>query len=101
MSESRSAKTSNKPSLAERLQHVVDDRRGLHKAVPINLAAFLNEPQMLALHSLESFGWSLWFVRRPMFMSPLVVVANGEFTQHAILEEDGSVNLKPQFHFRH
>ena len=101
MSESRSVKSSNKPSLAERLQHFVDDRRGQHKAVPINLSAFLNESQLLALHSLESVGWSLWFVRRPMFMPPLVVVANGESTQHAVLEEDGSVNLKPQVHFRH
>jgi hypothetical protein len=101
MSELRTAKNPNKPSLAERLQHLVDDRRGVNKAVPINLSSFLNESQMLALHSLESFGWNLWFVRRPMFMPPLVVVANGESTQHAVLEEDGSVNLKPQIHLRH
>ncbi len=101
MSESRVARTPNKPSLAERLQHLVDDRRGVNKAIPINLGNFLNESQMLALHSLESFGWSLWFVRRPMFMPAVVVVANSESTQHAVLEEDGSVNLKPQIHLRH
>ena len=101
MSESRVARNPNKPSLAERLQHLVDDRRGAHKAVPINLGSFLNESQMLALHSMESFGWSLWFVRRPLFMPAVVVVANGESTQHAVLEEDGSVNLKPQIHLRH
>lgn len=101
MSEPRTAKNPGKPSLAERLQHIVDDRRGVNKAIPIDLNRFLNESQLLALHSLESFGWALWFIRRPMFMPPLVVVTNGEATQHAVLEEDGSVNLKPQFLLRH
>ncbi len=95
------SKPAGKSSLAERLQHVVDDRRGIHKAVPIDLGRYLNELQLLALHSLESFGWRLWFVRRPLFMQPIVVVSNPESTQHAVLEEDGSVNLKPQLHIRH
>ena len=99
---SRPAATSTqKSSLAERLQHVVDDRRGIQKAVPINLGRYLNQSQLLALHSLESFGWQLSFVRRPLFMQPIVVVINPESTQHAVLEEDGSVNLKPQLHIRH
>lgn len=101
MPELRSSKSSLKTTLAERLQHVVDDRRGGQKAVPIDIGRYLNESQLLALHSLENFGWHLWFVRRPLFMQPVVVVANAESTQHALLEEDGSVNLKPGLHFRH
>lgn len=101
MPELSSSKSSLKTTLAERLQHVVDDRRGGQKAVPIDIGRYLNESQLLALHSLESFGWHLWFVRRPLFMQPVVVVANAESTQHALLEEDGSVNLKPALHFRH
>lgn len=101
MPELRSSRTPLKTTLAERLQHVVDDRRGGQKAVPIDVGRYLNESQLLALHSLESFGWHLWFVRRPLFMQPVVVVTNAESTQHAMLEEDGSVNLKPGLHFRH
>lgn len=101
MSELRASKTPLKSSLAERLQQVVDNRRGVQKAVPIDLGRYLNESQLLALHSLESFGWHLWFVRRPLFMQPIVMVANAESTQHAQLEEDGSVNLKPQLSLRH
>ncbi|WP_049631829.1 MULTISPECIES: hypothetical protein [unclassified Cellvibrio] len=101
MPELSPSKSSLKTTLAERLQHVVDDRRGGQKAVPIDIGRYLNESQLLALHSLESFGWHLWFVRRPLFMQPVVVVANAESTQHALLEEDGSVNLKPALHFRH
>lgn len=101
MPEPRTLKSPHKSTLAERLQHVVDNRRGVQKAVPIDLGRYLNESQLLALHSLESFGWHLWFVRRPLFMQPIVMVANSESTQHAQLEEDGSVNLKPQLHLRH
>lgn len=101
MRELRTTKLPLKSSLAERLQHIVDDRRGAQKAVPIDLGRYLNESQLLALHSLESFGWQLWFVRRPLFMEPIVIVSNPESTQHAQLEGDGSVNLKPPIHLRH
>ncbi len=101
MRELRSSTIPLKSSLAERLQQVVDNRRGAQKAVPIDLGRYLNESQLLALHSLESFGWHLWFVRRPLFMQPIVMVINSESTQHAMLEEDGSVNLKPQVQLRH
>ena len=101
MPEFRTSRSPLKSTLAERLQQVVDNRRGAQKAVPIDLGRYLNECQLLALHSLESFGWHLWFVRRPLFMQPIVVVANLDSTQHAQLEEDGSVNLKPQLHLRH
>lgn len=101
MPEFRTSRSPVKSPLAERLQQVVDNRRGAQKAVPIDLGRYLNECQLLALHSLESFGWHLWFVRRPLFMQPIVVVANSASTQHAQLEEDGSVNLKPQLRLRH
>ncbi|HSC69338.1 MAG TPA: hypothetical protein VLC79_16720 [Cellvibrio sp.] len=96
-----SRSSSVQSTLSERLQHIVDNRRGAQKAVPIDLSRYLNESQLLALHSLESFGWQLCFVRRPLFMQPVVVVANSEATQYAQLEEDGSVNLKPTLILRH
>lgn len=101
MTEVRASRSPLKSTLVERLQQAVDDRRGAQKAVPIDLGRYLNRSQLLALNSLESFGWHLWFVRRPLFMQPIVVVINSASTQHAQLEEDGSVNLKPQLHLRH
>ncbi len=93
--------TSQSSTLSERLKNVLDDKRGVQKAVPIDLGRYLNESQLLALHSLEGFGWQLSFVRRPLFMPSVVVVSNPEANQHAVLEEDGSVNLKPAIEFRH
>ena len=101
MTEVRASRSPLKSTLVERLQQAVDDRRGAQKAVPIDLGRYLNRSQLLALNSLESFGWHLWFVRRPLFMQPIVVVINSASTQHAQLEENGSVNLKPQLHLRH
>ncbi|MCE3253220.1 MAG: hypothetical protein K0Q67_2240 [Cellvibrio sp.] len=101
MPEPRTSASPLKSALAERLQHIVDNRRGVQKAVPIDLGRYLNESQLLALHSLESFGWHLCFVRRPLFMQPIVIVANSGSSQHAMLEEDGSVNLKPPLQLRH
>lgn len=101
MAEMRAVNMPHKSPLAERLQQVVDDRRGAQKAVPIDLARYLNKCQLLALHSLESFGWHLWFVRRPLFMQPIVIVANAESTQYAQLDENGAVNVKPPLQLRH
>lgn len=101
MPDVRMSKSPLKSTLAERLQQVVENRRGVQKAVPIDLGRYLNESQLLALRSLENFGWHLWFVRRPLFMQPIVVVSNAEATQHAQLEDDGTVNLKPSIQLRH
>ena len=82
------------PSLSERLHYLEHDKRGIQSPVPVDVGRYLNESQLMALHSLEGFGWQLAFVRRPLFMTPVVVVHNPEHTQYAQLEEDGSVNTK-------
>lgn len=93
--------TGVKLTLAERLKNVVDEKRGQQKAIPIDLGRYLNNLQLLALHSLESFGWNLWFIRRPLFMQPIVVVASPDSNKYAVLEEDGSVNMNPALAVRH
>lgn len=77
-----------------------EDKRGSRAALPADVLYYLNEVQRIALHSLENFGWQLAFIRRPLFMPPMVVVKNGEQTKYAVLEDDGSVNLTPQVKWR-
>lgn len=93
--------TSRSYSKSPRVEPARPDRRGSQKAIPIDLGRYLSKSQLFALYSLESFGWHLWFVRRPLFLQTIVVVVNSESHQHAQLEEDGSVNLKPQLQLRH
>jgi hypothetical protein len=87
--------------MAERLHQVQEDKRGIQAPIPSNLGRYLNEAQFLALRSLENFGWALAFVRRPLFMTPVVVVASPDSAQYALLEDDGSVNMKSGLQLRH
>jgi len=78
-----------------------EEARGSRSAVPADVIYYLNEVQRLALRSLENFGWQLAFIRRPLFVPPMIVVKNSEQSKFAVLEEDGSVNLSPLVRWRH
>ena len=85
----------------EAVQAPKEDVRGSRSPLPADVLYYLNEVQRLALHSLENFGWQLAFIRRPLFVPPMVVVKNSEQLKFAVLEEDGSVNLSPLVRWRH
>lgn len=85
----------------EAVQVPREDLRGTRSALPADVLYYLNEVQRIALHSLENFGWQLAFIRRPLFMPPIVVVKNDSQTRFAVLEDDGSVNMSPEVKWRH
>ena len=76
------------------------DKRKGNKAVPDNATEMLNELQILALRRIESFGWRLQFIRRPLFLEPVAVVADGNGIKIGILEEDGRINMEPEIKVR-
>jgi hypothetical protein len=76
------------------------DLRGSRPPLPADIFYYLNEVQRIALQSLANFGWQLAFIRRPLFMAPMVVVKNAEQTKLAVLEDDGSVNMAPHIKWR-
>jgi len=77
-----------------------EDQRGTRAALPADVFFYLNDVQRIAMQSLQNFGWHLAFIRRPLFMAPLVVVRNGERTKLAVLEADGTVNMSPAIRWR-
>jgi hypothetical protein len=83
------------------LQLPKEELRGTRSALPADAFYYLNEVQRLALHSLENFGWQIAFIRRPLFVPPMIVIKNPEQSKFAVLEEDGSVNLSPLVRWRH
>lgn len=85
----------------ESLQLPKEELRGTRLALPAEVSYYLNEVQRLALHSLENFGWQIAFIRRPLFVPPMIVIKNSEQSKFAVLEEDGSVNLSPLVRWRH
>ena len=60
----------------------------------------MTAPQLATLHTMEQFHWKLRFVRRPMFMAPIPVLFNRDYSRYAVLEEDGSINEAAHFRIR-
>jgi hypothetical protein len=52
----------------------------------------LNDAQRAAIHQLEGFGWSLSFVRRPLFEEVIPVLRDPDSDRYAVLEKDGTLN---------
>jgi len=69
-----------------------NERRSGQVAIPDDLMSELNELQHQTLARLEGFGWSVGFVRRPLFQERVVVLFDPSGQQHAVLLEDGSLD---------
>jgi len=52
----------------------------------------LTRAQLDALGTLEHFGWTLRFVRRPMFLDPVPVLFHRDGKRFVVLEADGTLN---------
>ncbi len=76
-----------------------DQRKG-DDLIPENVDKFLNPVQRAALQQLESFGWQLQLIRRPLFQDPVVVVVNPEGRKLGVLESDGRINMQKDIEFR-
>ena len=68
------------------------ERRQGQKAVPDDVFTRLTELQRLSLARLESFGWTIRLVRRPLFEDQVIVVADPTGKDVAILDEDGQLD---------
>lgn len=71
------------------------ERRNKQKPIPNNIKDYLNDNQLAALSQIESFGWTLEFIRRPLFQEPTPVVFGPDKKQIGILLEDGTVDKNP------
>jgi hypothetical protein len=69
-----------------------NERRGGQVAIPDDIKSRLNEFQHQTLARLEGFGWSVAFVRRPLFQDQVIVLFDPAGRQHAILNDDGTID---------
>ena len=69
-----------------------EKRKGM-APISDNLAELLSEDQMNALRKIETFGWQLRFVRRPLFQDPIPVILSPKGDKFAIVERDGRVTV--------
>ncbi|MEN1925781.1 hypothetical protein [Luteimonas qiangzhengi] len=76
------------------------ERRRSGDLDPHALREGLTAAQAKALQTLEQFGWTLKFVRRPMFMDPVPVAFDRNGEKWVVIEADGSLNENPGFKLR-
>lgn len=76
------------------------ERRIGEVAVPDDIRSRLNELQHQTLSRVEGFGWSVGFVRRPLFQDQVVVLFDAAGKEYAILNEDGSLDRKTDINVR-
>jgi hypothetical protein len=77
-----------------------NDKRIGQQAVPDNLEDWLSPEQMQMLHQIESFGWKIKFIRRPVFQDPIIVLVGDDEKKIGILEKDGHINMDPDIVLR-
>jgi hypothetical protein len=77
-----------------------DDKRNSETPIPNDVKKYLNDAQQAELNTIEGFGWSLKYIRRPLFQESVVVVTNPDGSSIGILEEDGRLNLEPNIEMR-
>ncbi len=80
--------------------HVAVDKRMGDKPVPDNVENHLNNLQNQSLRRLESFGYRLKYIRRPLFQDVVVVVVDPQKQTLGVLNEDGSLDLHSEVQFR-
>ena len=73
---------------------MIDNKRDKDAPVPEDVKNYLTKAQSVELTHIERFGWTLNYVRRPLFQERVVVVMNPGGGSIAVLEEDGSLNLE-------
>lgn len=76
------------------------EKRKGEEPVPRNSEELLNQMQIRALRQIESYGWRLHFIRRPLFQDTVPVVIDADGKKIGILEEDGRLNMEPDIKVR-
>ena len=76
------------------------ERRNGTLPIPADIKARLNDMQRGSLARLEGFGWSIKFVRRPLFQEQVVVLVCPAGQFHAVLREDGTFDRDIDFLIR-
>ncbi len=71
---------------------VEKERRIGLNAIPMDIKSRLTGLQRGTLARLEGFGWSIKFVRRPLFQEQLIILVDPSGVDHAILTEDGALD---------
>lgn len=68
------------------------EKRHNEAPIPDHVAACINVDQLAMLHTIESFGWTLKYIRDSESSNPTVIVAGPNGQDYGLLEKDGTLN---------
>jgi len=68
--------------------------------IPDNLEEMLNKVQWQSLPGIECLGWEPRFLRKPLFMKPVLVMYNSNDGRIGILDEDGRLIIQTNIKVR-
>jgi hypothetical protein len=68
--------------------------------VPANYQKLLTASQMVALRSIEGYGWSLHFIRREDLAVPIAVIKGADGVAIGLIDEDGNIKMNPKISIR-
>lgn len=60
----------------------------------------LTAAQLATIGTMESFHWTLAFVRRPLFCDPIPVLFNRAQHRHVVVQADGGIDETPALRIR-
>jgi len=67
------------------------DTRNTDDPIPYNWNRRLTDMQVMTINRFESYGWDLWFVRRPRGANWVPVLRNLTTGATALVDEDGEL----------
>ncbi|GAB3373620.1 hypothetical protein NCG89_07450 [Spongiibacter taiwanensis] len=82
----------NQTALGHSANGAADRRSKRLPPVPVNYESLLNDAQCVGIRNLEGFGWQLYFIRRPLFQTPTVVMVGPDEGGYAVLNSEGCLD---------
>ena len=76
------------------------EQRHNDSPVPEHFETYLTDDQKRELKKMETFGWELKFIRRPLFKPAIVILVNCDNDDVGVLEDDGTLNMEPDIVIR-
>jgi len=67
------------------------DTRNTEDPIPHNWSRRLTDLQVLTINRYESYGWDLWFIRRPRGQDWVPVLRNLSTGETAVVDEEGDL----------
>ena len=76
------------------------EKRKGNISIPENLQEILSEEQRQSLPGIKCLGWEPRFLRKPLFMAPVLVMYNANDGRTGILDEDGRLIIQTKIKVR-